>query len=237
MSLLTIVQDVMDRTRLFDTPSSVIGNTNTNVKAALVLLEELGFDLMKQRDWNVLQREQTLTLVASQEAYDLTDSAVITNQDFDRFLEDTDWDRTNYRKMQQVNPSDWQILKSSTGTSVEIDRFIRRRGNDLIIFPTPSSADTVVFEYISDKWITSSGTDYTTFQADTDTTYFPEHLLKAGLTWKLKENFGQKYATDLARYEELLANYAASDTPARTLTPNIGSRYPAANIQDTDYTL
>jgi hypothetical protein len=235
MTLLTIVQDVLDRTRLFDTPTSVIGNTDTNVKAALVLLEELGFDLMKQRDWNVLQREQTLALIASQEAYDLTASAVITNQDFDRFLEDTDWDRTNFRKMFQVNPEDWQILKSSTGTSAEINRFIRRRGNDLIIHPTPSAADTIVFEYISTKWITSSGTDYDTFQADTDTTYFPEHLLKAGLTWKLKENFGQKHATDLSRYEQLLANYAASDTPARTLNTGFGDRRPVANIQDTDF--
>lgn len=225
----------MAETGLFDEPATIVGNTDKNVARALRLLEVTGTRLMKDKDWNVLQKEQTLTLIALQDEYDLTSAAVITDQDFDRFLEDTDWDRSNFRKMIQVSPSEWQILKSSVGTSVEIDRSIRKRGDNLVFHPVPSATDTVVFEYISNKWINSGGTEYSTFQADTDTTKFPEDLLEAGLKWRLKNSFGQKSATDLAEFEQLRDKYISADTPARTLIAGERNRFPVANIQDTDF--
>lgn len=236
MTVLSIVQNVLDETGLFDTPVTVVGNTDKQVSRALRLLQKAGDMLVVEKDWNVLQTEQTLTLVASQASYDLTSASVITDTDFDRFIEDTDWDRTNYRKMTQVSPSEWQYLKSSTGASAQTDKAIRRRGDNLVIDPTPTATDTIAFEYISNKWIRSSGgTKQSTFLADTDTVVFPEPLMEAALKWRLQDSFGQKSAAALAEYNDLLAKYRASDTPSRTIVA--GDQPVRPNIPDTGYGL
>ena len=236
MTVLSIIQNVLDETGLFDTPTTVVANSDKQVARALRLLTKAGDLLVSEKDWNVLQTEQELTLIASQAEYDLTSSAVITDEDFDRFIEDTDWDRSNYRKMRQVSASEWQYLKSSVAASAQLEKSIRRRGNDLVFDPTPDTTDTIVFEYISNKWIRSSGgAKQSSFLADTDTTVFPEPLMEAALKWRLQDSFGQKSAVALEEYNQLLARYSAGDTPARTLVA--GQPRVPYNIQDTDFNL
>jgi len=63
MSVLTVVQYVCGRTNV-PTPSSVLGNTDTQVIQMLRLLEEEGTSLSKRGDWEGITNEATHTTIA-----------------------------------------------------------------------------------------------------------------------------------------------------------------------------
>ena len=49
-----------------------------------------------------------------------------------------------------LNASDWQFLKAEAATGSR-NRFFRTRGDQILIYPTPTAADTIAYEYVSDK--------------------------------------------------------------------------------------
>lgn len=182
-------------------------------------------------DWQVLQKEETFTTDGSGS---YARSAVFTDGDFLRYINDTDWDRTNYRKMGLVTPQEWQVLKSSVVTTVGIVRYYREQANNILITPDQSGS-TIVFNYISDQWITDStgATSKAAFTADTDLVKFPEFLMELGLKYELKAADGLPSMVEKMEYEEARDDLLAAETPSRIIGPkyNINTRNP--NLPDT----
>ena len=66
MSVLSVIATVCGRTNV-PVPTTVLGNTDTQIVQMLRLLEEEGNDLAQRGDWNALTYEATLTTLAAED--------------------------------------------------------------------------------------------------------------------------------------------------------------------------
>lgn len=183
-------------------------------------------------DWQTLVEEQTFTTDGSG-SYAL--STIVTDGDYERPLTNTEWDRTNEKKLQIVTPSDWQFLKSGIISQTGIRRYARARGDNLIITPD-NSGDTLVFEYVSSYYAKDSGgTKKATFTADSDEPRFKESLVELGLKAYLKTEYGLPAVEDMDRYYDSAQKLIAQEKPQKVIQPqrNIERSRFVVNIPDT----
>lgn len=230
MTILTIVQDVADESQLFERPATLVENLNRETRQALSFLKTISEEYVKYHDWQGLQKEQTFTTDGS-ESYAF--STIVTDGDFDRTVTETEWDRTNEKKVRIYTAAEWQELVSGIIATTGINRYARARGDSLIITPD-ASGDTLVFEYISKFYaVSSGGTAKATYTADDDTSKVPEPLLKRGLKYYIKSEQGIPAEEDMHRYYDYMDDLAGQDQPAKVIR---GSRQRSdfvINIPDT----
>ena len=153
-------------------------------------------------------------------------------------------DKTQYNKSNRwsiIGPKDaqeWQWLKASYVTTGPRMRY-RIMGNKFTLWPAPTSALVLGFEYVSNSWVLSaSGTPKTKATVDTDTFLFPDRLLVLGTKLKFFEIKGFDTTTLLQDYVRELDKWKASESGADTLS--LAPRYPNLlltqnNIPDTGY--
>ena len=182
-------------------PSAVISSTDVNVLLLLELAQDEGKELMRDYDWQELRKEATHTTIASLDQGALN-GGIVTAGDFDRFVDETMWNRTQDRRV--VGPatsSTWQALIALESTTIE-QNFRVMEGN-LLIGPTvPTAGETLAWEYVSRNFCQSSGgTGQASWQADTDTGVLDEDLMQKGLVWRFKKDKGFPYAEDMTTYE------------------------------------
>ena len=68
--------------------------------------------------------------------------------------------------------------------------------------PTPSSTQTIGFEYVSTQFCQSSGgSGQAVWTADTDTGILDETTMEMGVTWRFKAAHGLDYAEDFRQYQ------------------------------------
>lgn len=158
--------------------------------------------------------------------------------DFQRPVDNTFWDRTNFWRMRgPLSPQAWQLYKSSVlGSTPSIWRRFRFRGANwksggtgtagdqvLSIDPQPLAPNAdLVYEYVSNGWCQSAGgVLQNSWQADTDTGVLDEYLLQLGLQWRLFQRLGIQYAEQLAEYENEVDKAVAQDggAPVLRITP------------------
>lgn len=98
-----------------------------------------------------------------------------------------------------------------------------------------ASGDSLVFEYISNFYAVSiGGTAKSTYTADDDTSKFPETLIKLGLKYYLKTEFGLPSQEDALRYYDRIDQLKAQDRPAKIIgRPLIQDSKFIVNIPDT----
>lgn len=229
MTLLTVAQQICRETGV-DVPSIVVGSTNDSSVRVLAALQSAGESLAsgkitlpngytKQHDWTALIKEQTFSTTSGTADYALSGSgSIITDGDFGRFVAGTRWDRANQNEIKLFTPAQWQESKSGITTRSTTLKRARKRGRFLSIDPTPSSTETLVFEYVSKYWCESaSGTGQSLFQADADTVIVDERLLKLDAKWRFLNYLGSPYAEELAEALAAITLEAGSDiTPDTT---------------------
>jgi len=183
-------------------------------------------------DWQRLTKEVTFT---SDGTGSYTRASIFTDGDFLRYVNSTQWDRTNYRKMQLVTPQEWQMLKSTLVTTVGIIRYFRERGNSILVTPDSGTGDTLALEYVSTNWITDSTgtTEKSAFTADDDLVIFPEYLMELGLKYELKAGDGLPALVELDEYEQALEDEIAQETPRRIIGPRYYENSRNPNLPDT----
>src|SRR6185436_3421061 len=113
MSVLTTIQQFCKRTNV-PSPTTVLGNTDTQVIQVLGILEEIGNDMAKRGSWEGLTNEATITTLAAEDQ-----GTIITyaTNGFRTYRNGTFWDRTN--KLPILGPlsdRDWQTRKAITFT-------------------------------------------------------------------------------------------------------------------------
>lgn len=176
MTLLTIAKDVADEVNV-SRPSSVIGSDQEEARKILRYANKCGTHLMRKFPWQALRAEQTFTGVAGSE------QASILPSDFDRFVPETFWDRTN--KVLCVGPIgavEWQSLKASDFSG--LTRFTWR-GDAVLMIPDLNGGEALAFEYISKNWCqSSSGTGQAAWAADDDVGVLDEELLTLGTVYE-----------------------------------------------------
>ena len=216
MSLLSITQSAADRLGL-PRPATVITASDENARVLLGMAQEEGKALYDRHTWQVLQTEYTFPTVASTASYALP-------TDFDQLLKDTVFNRTRRRRMVgDLSPEQWQETQASLVTMV--NPAFRIRGSLFYISPTPTSAETVAYEYMSKNWCQSSlSVGQSVWAADTDTGILNEELMTLGIVWRFKSKKGLDYAEDMANYEISLAKAIFKDGARVTIDTSNSER-------------
>jgi hypothetical protein len=178
MTLLTICNAIADTTS-GPRPATIIGNTNPEAQSYLRSVTKVGLRLMKVYPWNILRKENTFSAPGTETLI----AAASMPSDFDRFIPETFWDRSETLLLSGPVPaSRWQSLKAEAYAG---DNYVfTYRGGNVLAIPTVSSGNSMVFEYISNQHIESSGgSAQSTWQADTDVSLLDEELLALAATY------------------------------------------------------
>ena len=232
MSLLTIVQDAVDRIGFGATPNSVVGNTDKTAKQMLALLNQEGEALSKFQ-WEALVKEHTFTLVTADQDY-------ATPAGFRYMIPDSTWNRDSKRPVRTpLNSQEWQFYKGwSTVTGLTLRA--RIRNGELEFDQTIAAADngkTIAYEYVSSYWTeTVLSVAQGKFAVDDDTSVLDEELLTLGLIWRFKKAKALDWQPDFLDYKNEVSQAKARDGGSRTL--NLGSRLSAglgANVPEDGY--
>ncbi len=193
MTLLSVVQSAADRLGL-TRPSTVISSPDENAKILLGMAQEEGKSLADRYTWQALQTEYTFSTSNGTASYALPSG-------FDSLIKDTVFNRTSRRRMLgDLSPDQWQQTQASLVTMV--NPAFRIRGSLFYISPTPTSTETIAYEYVTKNWCQSSGgTGQSEWAADTDVALLDEELMKLGVIWRFRAKKGFDYAEDMNTYE------------------------------------
>ena len=234
MSLLSICQNACDEVGLKQ-PSSIIGNAEPIPKRCLRYAQKTGRELIRE-NFDLLIDEYTFNTVNGTESYAVPG-------DFDHFVPYTHYNRTTDRKMYPIQPEEWQHYKSALVDTQINDRFrFRGRTGQLFIHPTPTSAETMSYEYVSKNFCESQGgTAQSSWQADTDVGLATaveqfegyEELFELGLIWRLLNRLGEPYAEEKAEYDRILSTHKAQTLPQKV---RMDGNFPAtSNLPDANF--
>lgn len=207
-TFLEICQDVARECGV-TVPDGVVGSSTENARRLLAHSQRAARRIMRDFDWQALVSEHTITTVATQNNYSLP-------SDFDRYIPGTGWDNTNYRPMGgPITPAQFQALeKSQLATAGEFRRLWRRRGGEILIYPTPSaSSETLTLEYVSSHpWLDTDGTTTkASIAADTDTFRIDDEVLTLFMIAYMQRQLGEDYAQDMLDAEMMLESRQAYD--------------------------
>lgn len=220
MTLLSIVNDAQDEVGVDRTPT-VAGNADPLAQKFLRLVNKVGTKLMKVAAWQDLRKEQTFTAVAG------AAQANILPDDFDRFVPETFWNRTDIELITgPVSATEWQSLKANSYAGTR--KYILR-GGAVSIIPDMDGGETLAFEYVSNEWCQDSGgTGQTYFQGDTDTGVLDEELLTLALIYEYLDSEGMptnKAALNFEAYSKTLLGNDQPKVPILAAADIFGGRH------------
>lgn len=186
--------------------------------------------LEREHRWSSLITSTTITTVDGTANYALPD-------DFRAFANMSQWDRTNSLPLAgPTSAGTWQFLKSGIAASATINRWFRVQNGYVYIHPTPSSADTLAYDYYSKNWIIKQAdSSYQhTFNSDNDTLRLDEELVTMGLKWRFLQAKGFPYQPEYLEYEVLKSELYGDDGGRGVIS--LGRPYMNhTNLPDTNF--
>lgn len=220
----------------FSTSASYANATEDTGKQVFRLALREGNDLLNSKHvWNELQKEGSVTLVASQQSYDFP-------ADYSYMLPSTTWDRSNKRiAIGPMSSQEWQFLKGWT-TVNGLNRRYRVRDGGIEFEQDITASDAgkaVYFEYVSKYWALDS--DGTTakevFTSDNDQHVFDDELFILGVLWRFLKAKGFDWQASYAEYTDLRSKLEGRDRGQRVVRlgePRFGE-YLGVNVSDRGY--
>lgn len=166
--------------------------------------------------------------------------------DFDRFINETWWDRTNQWAL--LGPDSPQIDEWHRSGIVTVGprrhfRQVGRAPNNYRIWPPIGTVENpfqLVFEYTSRNWVIAADgtTTKATFTEDTDSPILDYNAIIMGIKWRYWQIKGFDYAPMQAEYIDYVSRIQAQDGGAKTLslTPRRRSILISPfNVQDGNF--
>mgnify|MGYP001293668401 FL=1 len=198
MTLLSICQNVADFTG-FERPVTVVDNTDPIARQLLALAQREGKQLMRMSDWAILKKEHTFSTSNGTAAYALP-------SDFDRLVLETSYNRSDNDILTgPISSAEYQLVNHGMATTGTTEKFRLKAASNALKFeldPTPSSTQTIGFEYVSSQFCQSSGgSGQAAWAADTDTGILDETTMEMGITWRFKQAHGLDFAEDFRQYQ------------------------------------
>lgn len=166
--------------------------------------------------------------------------------DFDRYIDQTQWDRRfHWEMIGPMSPQEDQFQRSGIAALGPRRKWrqIGRGANAFRIWPQPSGSSdspaTLVWEYISNNWVNKAvGTFASALTANDDTVVFPDDLLMMGIKWRFWQIKGFAYADLQAEYIDWVNREKARDGGQKILSlaprPHTGL-IGSDNIQDASF--
>lgn len=141
--------------------------------------------------------------------------------DYDRMISNTNWDRTNHwPNIGPKSSQEWQWLQGGLISTVPRERY-RILGNNMRMFPAPTTVLNVVFEYVSNFTVLASGASTpskATFTVDTDTCVFRDELMVKGLKYHWRKAKKLDFGAELLEYNDSISRAQAQDEPASRMS-------------------
>jgi|SRR6266850_4143283 len=187
--------------------------TDPNILQLLAYLKSGGRDLAKRRQWAHLQKEFTFPTVNGQIAYPLP-------SDYRSLVPNSGWNRTTQWPLGgPVGAEFWQFRKATVFAGT-VFLNVRIWQGQMFFEPTPTSAQTIAFEYLSSSWIMPSGQTAPTSStpaAATDTVCFEPNLVVKRLRLDFQRAKHFDTTTEQDDYDDALYAAELEDSPARTI--------------------
>ncbi len=178
LTLVQLCQRALRNRAVFSVPSTIISNADPTAIRLNMAADATGRALVTLAGWQGIQSVYTFTTADGTDNYALPSG-------FKRMVGLTQWNRTDYSRMEgPVDAAKWQALVSGSISASEIVQYWRIIAGRMYIYPTPSSADTIAFEYSGQNWIIASGGTVPTkeyFDADSDTCVFSDDAMMLGI--------------------------------------------------------
>lgn len=206
MTALSIIQQVTASMGL-TVPVAVFSSTDDQVKQLRTLMNEEGQELRDWAAWTKLITEKTFSTTAAA----IQANSVAT--DFAWYINETLWNRTlSVQYAGPVDSTEWQQFQASITQVALPNGVFRFLGGNLLIYPSPTAAQTCAYEYVSANWAQTSGSvGISAMTADTDTAILDEKLIALGIRWRFLKSKGLDYAEDFRTYEVQKAQALARD--------------------------
>ncbi len=236
LSLLAMCQRALREKAEFNVPSTIVGNSDPSAVRLLALADRTGRDLMRLHLWQAMIQTYTFPTVASTGTYALP-------TDFQRFLNLTQWDRTNYTPLRgPVSAAEWEVDRSGNLSSAsQIMSMFRIAANLMEIYPTPTSVRTIAYQYVGKFWIIASGGSSATkeyFTVDTDTCIFEDDIMVIGIRERFDAvAFGIPFVPS-PEYQSMLGAATAADGGKSVITFGSGRLngiLGGDNLPDSNY--
>jgi hypothetical protein len=209
-------------------------SSDANVILMRSLLKAMGRRWARSFQWSDLQKTHTFVTVNGTASYSLP-------ADLHRLLNSTEWNRTTeQRLLGPLAAQGWQLLQSTSAVA-GITYWYRKVGDKLHVYPTPTAAETLAFEYQSTYWVMPSGQTTPTADAPTthtDTLWFDGPLMVAGLKVAWRKHKRLDVATEQEEFDELWAAATGGDTPAPDIHLGVQggvAMITTANLPETGY--
>jgi hypothetical protein len=224
----TVAEIITDAAKLLGLPAqqaaAPFSATDPNIVQLLALLKSAGRDLLREHPWSQLQTpEYTLTTSPGVDRYAMP-------LDFDRHVDQTQWNHSTTLPLAgPFSPQGWQrakALAATPGTSF----FFRTEGTQLVIYPLPSSLQTLMLEYMSRYWVQSNGAlarDKDKPTADDDTVWLDSQMMvhRIRMDFLRSKGFDSTAATD--DYEDALSNAKSATAAAPVYSLNSSAALPS----------
>lgn len=231
-TLLSMAQRAIRRIPGFAVPDSIVSNIEDDVAQRLwECANTVGEELVADYDWQeLLVKDYTFATVNGTAEYDLPSN-------YERWVNQTTWDRSNQWPLRgPMTGMEYQTLKSGVVTA-GVRYWFRVGGGSIIVYPTPTEAATLVFDYYKRAFCQSSGgTDQTEWLADSDVPLLDTRLFITGTRYYFKRSQGLPYEDDETDYYNLIGSLKYNNTP-KPVIDMAGNRLVGEhpNIPDTGF--
>ena len=212
-TLLSIAQSAIEDIGGFDVPTSVINNDDETATLLKSTMNRVGRMLANNHDFEALKVEHTFSTVASTSEYSWPDG-------FRKLIIRSFWDRTNDRRViGPVSSGRWQWFQSSGVGPAGIDRYFRKRAGVFDIYPTPDSADSLVFEYYSKYWCSDdAAAGQSSWLANTDLALLDDELLLLAVKYRFLMSKGEPYQEEYEEFADYRDSLLVNDEGEQSLT-------------------
>ena len=190
-------------------PANWLTATDTSSLQMRVLLKDVMRELLQRHDWAACTTTETFSGAGG--SFALPDDFLRVCGD-DNSMYETSPNRRIVRPM--PDRGNWTETEEWNWTGVQ--RYFRLQGSTVEFLSALPAGAEVKMAYVQTTWVTESGgTRSATWDAITDESRIPGHLLQLGLIWRWRRNKGLVYADRKAEYESELARAIGDDGPRR----------------------
>lgn len=237
MTLLSAINDAQRALSLAVT-SAIAADGQETQNLLFLLAKDEAADLLDRDDYDFTTLTRTQSFTATTGA--TLQAAPGKPSNFHRAIEGTFWNQSKDRPISgPLTSKEWALANGEPVMST-ITQWVMYRHDGLHIYPAPTVADTIAYEYvINTPVLANDGTTYkTTFTADNDTYLLGDRILRLGVVWRYKAAKGRDYAEDLRNYELALAAKARAEKgTARVLSiaPDDNDVLPEGNVPDSGF--
>lgn len=212
-------QQVLDQTAIecsLDAPgAAVYSSTDKNIILLRSLLNTAGQSLALGYHFPALISEHTITVANPGDTGTYTLPA-----DFNGFVDDSGWNRTDDTRLVPVSPQTWQYIKTGAVTPT-LRTYFRLDQDTLRVETLPDNGTVLAFEYWSRYWAKTDGAaarDKASCTAASDLIYYEPTLISAVLELRFKQVRGLDTQSAADRFKGLLDAALSRTKAARTLT-------------------